>query len=171
MNKQISLRKIGFISKLNGFKGELVIAADEADFFDEGFLFMKMDGIAVPFFVEDIFEKGGNAIVKFEDVNNEEQALRFVKQEVFIEEKKKTKKNADEFPAQNLLNYHLVDSAFGDLGPIIRIDEFPQQEIAVCLIKEKEVLIPLNNDFIDKIDEDKRLIMVTLPEGLIEMNK
>jgi 16S rRNA processing protein RimM len=173
MDQQPHLKKIGFISKLNGYKGELVLATDEDDIFEEEFLFMKMDGIAVPFFVEEIFEKGGSVVVKFEGVNDEAQALRFVKQEVFISQKKKAKENKKADPAslQELVNYHLVDSVSGDLGPIIRIDEFPQQQIAVCVIKEKEIMIPLNDDFIDEVDSLNRRIMVTLPEGLLEINK
>ena len=168
MKKELSLKKIGFISKLNGYKGELVLATNEEDFFEEKFLFMMMEGIPVPFYVESLFEKGGNVIVKFEDVNDEPKALQMVKCEIFVEQKNKKKATAS-ISIQNLIHYSIVDSVFGDLGPIIRIEEFPQQEIAVCLVKEKEVLIPLNPDFIDSIDDDKTTIFVTLPEGLIDI--
>ena len=92
MKKDLSLKKIGFISKLNGFKGELVLATNEDNLFDEQFMFVMIDGIQVPFFVEDIFEKGGNVIVKFEDVYDEPKALQLVKHEVFIEQKKGKKR-------------------------------------------------------------------------------
>lgn len=168
MKKELSLKKIGFISKLNGFNGELVIAGSGEDFHAEKFLFILIDGIAVPFSVEEIFDKGGNVIVKLEDINDEASARRFIKLEVFIEQKKR-KSKSEIISVQDLINYHLIDSTFGDLGPIIRIDEFPQQEIAVCIVKEKEVLIPINNDFIDSIDDENRLINMSLPEGLIDV--
>ncbi|MCX6276063.1 MAG: ribosome maturation factor RimM [Bacteroidetes bacterium] len=168
MKKDLSLKKIGFISKLNGFNGELVIAGTSEDFLTEKFLFMFMDGMPVPFSVEEMFDKGGNVIVKLEDVNDEDSARRFIKLEVFIVQKKR-KPKSEINSIHDLLNYHLIDSTFGDLGPIIRIDEFPQQEIAVCIVKEKEVLIPINNDFIDDIDDENRQILVTLPDGLIDL--
>jgi len=166
MNKETHLKKIGFVSKLNGFRGELVIASDDENFIDEPFLFMKMDGIAVPFFVEDIFEKGGNVIVKFEDVDDESQGSMYLNKEVFIEQHEKEK---PAISIKDLVNYHIVDASFGDLGPILRIDEFPQQEIAVCEVNEKQILIPLNNDFIDEIDDENRQIMMSLPDGLIDL--
>ncbi len=57
----------------------------------------------------------------------------------------------------------------GDLGPIIRIEEYPQQEIAVCIFNEKEVMIPLNPDFIESIDDVQKSILVSLPDGLIDV--
>lgn len=168
MTKKLNFRKIGFISKLNGFKGELVLASDEDGFFDNEFLFMQMDGIPVPFYVEDIFEKGGNVIVKFEDVNDEAEAQRFLRKEVFAELKKKDK-SASSISVKDLVGYHIIDSIAGDLGPIASIEEFPQQEIAVCNIKGKQVLIPLNADFINGIDDEERKVYVNLPSGLVDL--
>jgi len=167
-SENFQLKKIGFISKLNGYKGELVLASGDDDFLEEKFLFMKIDGIDIPFAVENIFEKGGNVIVKFEDVDNEEQAVMFMNQEVFMEQKRKKKSRGVE-SILDLVGFHLLDSASGDLGPIIRIDEFPHQQIAVCIVNGKEILIPLNDDFIDEIDDENKQIKVTLPDGLVDI--
>ena len=166
--ENLNLKKIGFISKLNGYKGELVLITEADNVVDEKFLFLKMDGIPVPFFVEDIFEKSGNFIVKLEDISDEFFAQRFLNHDVFIEKKGK-QRSAETFSAHELLDYHIVDASFGDLGPILRVEEFPQQEIAICLIKEKEIMIPLNAEFIDSIDDERKLVSVTLPEGLIDL--
>ena len=163
-----NLKKIGFISKLNGYKGELVLITEVDDVVDAKFLFMKMDGIPVPFFVENIFEKSGNFIVKLEDVNDEFFAQRFLNHDVFIE-KKSRKKNTESFSAHELMDYHIIDSVSGDLGPIIRIEDFPQQEIAICVLKGKEIMVPLNDEFIDDIDEERMRISMTLPEGLVDL--
>jgi 16S rRNA processing protein RimM len=87
---------------------------------------------------------------------------------VFIEKKGK-KKSADSFSAHELMDYRIVDTTFGDLGPIIRVEDFPQQEIAICIVKEKEIMIPLNAEFIDSIDDEQKLVSVTLPEGLVNL--
>jgi 16S rRNA processing protein RimM len=164
----LNLKKIGFISKLNGYKGELVLVSDVEDLSREKFLFMKMDGIPVPFLIEELFEKSGNFIVKLEDVNDEFFAQRFLNHDVFIESKGR-KKTAELFSSHEFLDYHIIDTSFGDLGPITRVDDLPQQEIAICIFKEKEIMIPLNDDFIDEIDEEKRIIKVSLPEGLVDL--
>ncbi len=167
-NEKFNLKKIGFISKLNGYKGEVVVAGSTTDLTNEKFLFMMMDGIAVPFVVQKIFEKGNNTIVKFEDVNDEEYAKRFVSKEVFIEVKKGSRRK-EELIADDYLNFSILDSSFGELGKIIRVEEYPQGQVAVCKVKEKEVLIPLEKDFIDEIDFDSQKIFVSLPEGLIDV--
>ena len=163
-----NLKKRGFISKLNGYKGELVLVTEVDDVVKEKFLFMKMDGIPVPFFVEDIFEKSGNFIVKLEDVNDEFFAQRFLNHDVFIERKSR-KKSAEAFSAHELTDYRIVDSAFGDLGPIVRIEDFPQQEIAICVLKGREIMVPLNDEFIDDVDDELKVVSVTLPEGLVDL--
>jgi len=164
----LNLKKIGFISKLNGYKGELVLITDVDDVVREKFLFMKMDGIPVPFFVEDIFEKSGNFVVKLEDVKDEIFAQRFLNHDVFVERKSR-RKNAETFSSHELTDYHIVDSVSGDLGPIIRIDEFPQQQIAICIHKGREIMVPLNDEFIDDIDDERKQVAVTLPEGLVDL--
>lgn len=165
-NQQMNLRKIGFVRKVNGYNGELIISGAFEDLSGEKFMFMFMDGIPVPFAVENIFEKGGNVIVKLEDTDDDFHAIRFLKCEVFTEQKNRKKKNIS-FHA--LINFHIIDKIFGDLGPVIRVDEMPQQEIAICKVKGKEVLIPLNPDFIERIDERKKTVDVDLPEGLIDL--
>ena len=168
MDQQKSnFKKVGFVSKLNGFQGELVLASKDDDVFDAEFLFLKLDGINVPFHIEEVFEKGGNIIVRLEDVNDEVQAQRYVNSEVFMETKKKPGKHT--LAAHELVNYRIIDAAYGDLGPILRIDELPQQEIAVCQVGGKQVLVPLNNDFIDEIDRESKSIKMTLPDGLIDL--
>ena len=42
-------------------------------------------------------------------------------------------------------------------------------EIAVCEVNEKQVLIPLTNDFIEEIDDERRIIRMSLPDGLIDL--
>jgi 16S rRNA processing protein RimM len=45
----------------------------------------------------------------------------------------------------------------------------PHQEMAVVNHHNKEVLIPLNEELIINIDTTKRLIIMNLPEGLVQL--
>ena len=67
-----------------------------------------------------------------------------------------------------LIGMHIHDDTLGDLGPIIRIDEYPQQEMAI-LEKEDgtEVLIPLHEQMISSISQEEGKIFMDLPEGLV----
>ena len=164
------LTKIGFINKLQGYKGEVHCIIERGyieDYEDEKFLFVKLDGIAVPFAVEEIKDKRGAAVIKFEDVNDEEYAKRFIDAEVFIE--KRSKKDVQEPNWENLAGYEVIDKAHGSLGIIKTMEEYPQQLIATVMIKEKEVLIPLNEDFLESVNDEEKKIFLKLPEGLIDL--
>ena len=63
----------------------------------------------------------------------------------------------------------MVDINVGDLGPIVNIYEMPQHPILAIEYKNNEVLIPAVPDFIVKIDREKRIIEMELPEGLLEI--
>src|SRR5437667_587553 len=103
------LTKIGFINKLQGYKGEVQCIIERGaveDYEDAEFLFIKLDGIAVPFAVEEIKDKRGAAIVKFENVNDEEYAKRFINAEVFFESRRK--KKGDEPDWKDLTGYEAI---------------------------------------------------------------
>jgi 16S rRNA processing protein RimM len=162
--------KIGFINKLQGYKGEVQCIIERGyveDYADEKFLFIMLDGIAVPWAVEEIKDKRGAAVIKFMDVNDEEYAKRFIDAEVFVE--RRSKKNIEEPNWKNLAGYEVVDKTHGSLGVIKSIEEFPQQLIATVLLKEKEVLIPLNEDFLEKVNDEQKKLFLNLPEGLIDL--
>src|SRR2546421_7478102 len=126
--------KIGFINKLQGYKGEVQCIIEKGyveDYLDEEFLFIVLDGIAVPFAVEEIKDKRGAAILKFENVNDEEYAKRFIDAEVFVE--RKSKKNKAEPDWKDLTGYEVIDKTRGSLGIIKVIEEYPQQLIATLM--------------------------------------
>jgi 16S rRNA processing protein RimM len=56
----------------------------------------------------------------------------------------------------SLIGYEVYESRYGKLGPLQGIEEYPQQIIAHCTVKGKEVLFPLNEDFISKTDTRKK---------------
>lgn len=162
---------IGFISKAYGFKGEVLFVADkDVDLMEEvkRFLFLNIDNSPVPFLIETVKEKNGDFIIKFEDVLTEKDAKKLAGLQVLIESEHLTDiSDLDDF--NNLVGYRANDKNYGDLGPIKSIEEFPDQYIATCFIGNKEVLFPLNDDFILEIDDDEKLINLDLPNGLLDI--
>jgi 16S rRNA processing protein RimM len=116
--------------------------------------------------VEEMKEKRGAAIIKFENVNDEEYAKRLIDAEVFVE---RGKKEMAESNWEDLTGYEVIDKTQGSLGVIIAIEEYPQQLIATLMMKEKEVLIPLNEDFLERVDDEEKKIFLNLPDGLINL--
>ena len=67
-----------------------------------------------------------------------------------------------------ILKGFMVQNQDEELGKIERIEEFPQQLMAFIASKSGEIMLPLTPEFIINIDTESRLLLVDLPEGLIE---
>ena len=86
MIREEEVFKIGQFAKPHGIKGELslVTNSDVLEDAEDPYIVCEMDGILVPFFVEDFRYKTDTVVlVKLEDVNSEEDARMFVGKEVF----------------------------------------------------------------------------------------
>jgi len=170
MKEQPKLKRIGFVSRLHSYRGELscvIENGDVGDYENEKFLFLEIDGFHVPFLVQSYRDKNGMAIVKFEDVDDEEKAKRFVKKEIYAEDS--GEKETEEITWEDLQGFEAIDEAHGSLGKIEKVEEYPQQFIATCRVNGKEVLIPLSDEIISGIDDEKKIVYLDLPEGLLNI--
>ena len=87
MIRKEEVYKIGVINKPHGVKGEVsfTFTDDIFDRVDCDYLILLMDGILVPFFIEEYrFRSDNSALVKFEDIDTAEKARMFTNVEVFF---------------------------------------------------------------------------------------
>ncbi len=164
--------RLGTVTKTRGLKGELqvFIAFDEVEKLKFDSLFIELSGKLVPYFIT-LFKlpQKNVAYLQLEDVDTIEKAAVLVKKEVFLPNKLKPKKKKSDFGLKDLLNFIAVDVNEGELGEIIEIHEYPQQFIATVSYKNQEVLFPLNESIIKSIDVVKGVVLVDLPEGLLDV--
>ena len=171
INKLIPL---GFINKTHGFQGELSLAINDdiaisAGQFKSRFLFIQIDGLPVPFFVENIREKSGGVLVKFDTITDEALAKKLVGKKVLTEKMQQDDNDEDDPSWFDLVGYTVTDKLYGDLGPILEIQEMPMQFLAVCHVNNKEILFTLHDEIILEIDDDKQSMQIELPEGLLDV--
>ena len=169
---ELTLVNIGFISKPHGFNGDLTFAINYGD--AEGyekvkFFFIELEGKPVPFNVEEIKIHRSDLVAKLEDVNTEADAKKLTGKKIYLEESDANMLPHDEINWNSLIGYSVIEKKFGSLGQLNGIEEYPQQIIAHCIVKGKEVLFPLNEDFILKIDAKKKELYLNLPEGLLDV--
>lgn len=174
MIKESEVFRIGKLTKPHGIKGEISFAFDN-DVFDRvdcPYLICDIDGILVPFFIEEYRFKGKEtALITFEDVDSEEKAQRMSGLDVYFPRKYyEDEPNEEiEYSWNFFLGFSVIDKASGKLGIIEAIDDKTLNTL--FLIKDKdndnELIIPATEDFIEKIDAKKKVIYVNLPEGLI----
>ena len=133
-------------------------------------VFLEIDGKPVPFFISSSEYRGADIIrLKFEDYDSPEKVSEFTGCHVFLT----TGENIpDEGSKQDQLSgyqIHLVDDTL--LGTITEVIENPEQSLINIESGDgKEILIPLHKDFIINIDNKRKIIIMDLPEGLIEIN-
>ena len=168
MIKQEEVYRIGRIGKTHGVKGELSFLFDD-DVFDRvdcDYLVLDVDGILVPFFIEEYrFKSDSNAIVKFCDVDSQPRAAELTGSDVYFP---RALADEDDEPSLSLLvGFDLVEANSGKtIGRIVAIDE----STANLLFElEDGRLIPANDDLIHNIDTKKRTIWMDIPDGLLEL--
>jgi len=163
---------IGKLIAQHGLKGELLLKHTlgkktslkslQAIFIEE------KKGSFLPWFIETSKIKNEDEIyLKLEGINDREAAMRLVKKQIWIPEPDFKKFAAKTSPA-NLLGYTIINNN-EELGKILEVIEQPHQLLCRLEIKTKEVLIPLNEETIQKIDHKNNQVKVQLPDGLLEI--
>jgi 16S rRNA processing protein RimM len=66
--------------------------------------------------------------------------------------------------------FEVRDVNLGLLGLVQEIVEYPYQSLAKVFYGERELLIPLVDEIIVEINDKKKLLLVNMPEGLIDIN-
>jgi 16S rRNA processing protein RimM len=168
--------QIGHTQKTHGVQGELKVFIEDKywdDFEHNKRVFLEVRGIKMPYFVVSMRGKGA-PIVQFEDVKNREAALGLQSKKIYLREQDLLPDVDrsifdEELEYGFLQGFQMIDAGAGELGVIAEVLDMPQQEMALLLLHGREVLIPLNEHFITAIDEDKRLVHVDLPEGLLNL--
>lgn len=169
--------KIGQITKAHGLKGEVVFTFVD-DIFDRTdcpYLICEVDGILVPFFLEEYrFRSESSALVKFEDIDSAESASIILGSDVFFEKKYIEESDQEEISLNYFIGFSIKE---GDnvIGEIIDIDDNTENWLFVvqtCIgngSEENEILIPAHEEFIVDINHKDKIIEMDLPLGLLEL--
>lgn len=168
MIRQEEVYKIGRLGKAHGVKGEVSLQFDD-DIFDRvdaDYLILDIDGILVPFFMEEYrFRSDAVALVKFEDIDTQQRASELTGCDVYFP---RALADEDEEPSLSMLvGFDLVEANNGrTVGRIAAIDDSTAN---ILFELEDERLIPANDELIHDIDTKHKVIKMDIPEGLLEL--
>lgn len=173
MINQEEVFRIGKITRTHGIDGELEMQYTD-DVFDRGeaeYFVLMLDGILVPFFWEEYRYKGSESIiVKFEDMDSDEAAKRYVGTAVYYP---KASINDDEEEGvlssyKALTGFRLYDAGDREVGVIDGVDDSTQNTLLYVMTTDgEEVILPYHDDFLIDFDYRKRTITLQIPEGLL----
>ena len=166
--------EVGYIQKPHGIKGEVIFMFNrdfEETFEEIDFLFIEVDGGLVPFFIADDgfrFRNDESAICKFDDVNSQEKAKELVGCKVFVTNEEVIESDHLEVNSV-LIGMKAIDLKFGEIGIISRVDDYSGNLVITVDYLRSEVLIPLSDEIITSVNEEKREIHLDCPNGLIDI--
>ena len=168
MIKPEEVYRIGRLGKAHGVKGEVSFQFDDDIFdrVDSDYLILEVDGILVPFFIEEYrFRSDTVALVKFEDVDTQQRAQELTGCDVYFP---RSLADDDEAPSLSMLiGFDVVGVTTGTtVGRIAAIDD----STANLLFElEDGRLIPAAEELITNIDTKNKVIKMTIPEGLLDL--
>lgn len=164
---------IGQIAKLHGYKGGVSLFLDVThpeEYMDMESFFIEIDGILTPFFVESFKLKNkGFAAVKFQGVDSEQEARSLLKKKVFIPETELRELDESNFYDHEVIGFEVEDVVKGEIGKVTAIADLKQNPLLVIEFKDKEILLPIFDGLIVKVDRKLKRLKVKAPDGLIDL--
>ncbi len=164
---------LGKIVRKHSFKGEIVAKLDT----DEPELYRNLESVfvalgndLVPFFIESsLLQKGNQLRIQFEDVYNEDDAEAILGAELHLPLEFLPKLTGNKFYFHEIIGFSIEDVDKGVFGKIVGVNDTTAQPLFVVDSNGIEILIPMIDDFIKKVDRENNNIVVETPEGLIDL--
>ena len=164
---------LGKIAKKFSFKGEVLayLDTDEPELYENmESVFVECNKHLVPFFIESSsLHKNDFLRIRFEDVKTEEEADALLGNDLYLPLQMLPKLTGNKFYYHEVIGFEVEDKRLGIVGKIQSINDSTAQPLFEVLQDKKEILIPMIDHFLLKIDRENKKVIMDLPEGLIEM--
>lgn len=172
MNKENCFFLGTIVSKFS-FKGEVLVKLDS----DEPEMYENMESVFVeigknliPFFIERCsLHKSDLLRIKFEDVSSESDADALMKHKLYLPLEFLPKLSGNQFYYHEVIGFEVIDENFGKVGKISAINDSGYQALFEIEAPEKQVLIPVIDEFLKEVNRQKKQIIVKTPKGLLEL--
>ncbi len=160
---------IGKIVNAVGLKGEVKVYC----YTDRKERFQELDGI----WVEDVLRhiqkarcQGNVAILKLEGIDDRNAAEAQKNKDVFMEESELGELPEGTYYVRDLIGIHVAHKDGEALGELTDVIQNSGQDLyQIELESGKKILLPAVREFVLQIDMDERQMVVSLPDGLLEL--
>jgi 16S rRNA processing protein RimM len=164
--------KVGKAVATFGLEGQIIVThslGKKTTFKSIKALFIEqVKNTYVPYFViNNKVKSEEETILSLEGISSKESAKLLVGKNVWLEEADFEKLVAKQ-TAIGLLNFILFDEDT-EIGKVIEVIEQPHQILLTVSINEKEAYIPMHQDNTLKVDYKKKQIVLSLPDGLLDI--
>jgi 16S rRNA processing protein RimM len=163
---------LGKIINPNGYKGKLnaYLDTDDPDFYaDLKIIFLLINGLPVPHFVESIRITNNKAVLELKNVDTLEKAQALSQTDLYLPISELPPLSGNQFYYHEVIGFVILDKKYGKLGEIEQVLEYPNQAVFQLTYNGSEVLIPINNEIIRTVNRENKEIHVVTPDGLIDI--
>ncbi len=168
---------IGHYNKPHGVAGELSATIDVDASVLQGLscLVSDMDGIFVPFYVVACRPKSSETVLlTIDGIDNEQEAAKLVNRDIYAlkrdYQRESDDADADGYPLDFFIGFELQDSDGTRVGEITDVDDQTENAIFIVAYHDGELMVPASDDLIVEFDLDKKLMVMDLPHGLLDLN-
>ncbi len=168
---------IGRYNKPHGVAGEISATIDVDMDTLQGLscLVTDIDGIFVPFFVNACRPKSQETVLlTIDGIDNEKEVSRLVNHDIYALKRdyrqESLDSDADGFPLDYFIGFELHDSDGQRVGEITDVDEQTENAIFIVDREGAELMVPATDELIVEFDLDKKVMVMDLPQGLLDLN-
>lgn len=164
---------LGKVVSKYSFKGEVLVKidTDEPEIYENmESVFVSLGNNLVPFFIDRCrLHKSTLLRIDFEEVKDEASADRIIGTQLYLPLTMLPKLSGDKFYFHEVIGFTLLDAIHGDIGVIKAVNDSSSQVLFEAKKGDKELLIPVTDAIITKVDREAKTIHVTTPEGLVDL--
>lgn len=172
MNKD-NCFQLGHIAKVHGLHGEVGIVLDvdfPEEYEDLKHVFVEQKSRLVPFFLEHfVWQFSNKALAKFEDYDTIEAVTPLVGSGLFLPLDQLEELPEDQYYYHELIGFEVLDEVLGSIGDVKVIYDLQTQDLMGVEHQGKEVLIPIQDGIVLKVDKVAKKVYCQLPTGLLDI--
>ncbi len=164
---------LGKIAKKFSYKGEVLawLDTDEPELYENlESVFVEIHKHLVPFFIKgSSLHKNEFLRVRFEDIEDEDAADGIMGCDLYLPLTQLPKLEGDKFYFHEVIGFTAEDKRLGEIGTIVGINDTSAQPLFEIKKGDIEILVPMIDHFIVKVDRDNKKIILDTPDGLIDL--
>ena len=170
--KKEELFYLGKIIRTKGLHGELKAYLDVDDpgqYRDLDALFLEKKQELIPYLVEKITPEPKLSTIKFKDIDTIESAEKLIGCLLYLPLDILPKLKGKKFYYHEVTGFNVIDEHHGDVGIIKGILDLPNNTLFQIDHDGTEILVPLTDQVLVKVDRKQKKIFIKAPEGLLDI--
>ncbi len=164
---------LGYVKKTNGVKGAIEVVLDVDDpgkYKKKGSLLLLIKNNLTPFSIQQFSIRPKTILIQLKEVTNMDEAQLLVGTSIYMPlTELPPLKGKKKFYYHEVIGFTAIDSIHGNIGTITDIVDLTSQAVIQIKNGDKDILVPLIDDFIVEVKKDTQEFLLSTPEGLVEM--